>query len=84
MNDAYRLRHVEQRLAEDDRTAELGVHLREHEGRIFVGGQVASGPAKDAVLEVVREMCPGCDVVDEMSCADEALGRRPEGAEVIR
>jgi hypothetical protein len=84
MTDSYRLRHVEQRLAEDERTAELGVHLRESSGRIFLGGQVASEAGREHVLELVRELCPDCDVVDELTCADATLAEGPGDAEVIR
>lgn len=84
MPDTYELRDVERRLAEDERTSELGVQLAQHGGRLFVRGQVASDAARQAVLEVVGEMCPGSDVVDEMSSAEESLARAPERAEEIR
>lgn len=84
MGEEYHLWHVEQRLAEDDRTSELGVHLRRVGDRLHVTGQVASEAGRSRVLEVVRQECPGVEVVDELTCTDRTLGERPEGSEVIR
>lgn len=84
MPDSYRLRDVERRLAEDERTSELGVHLAEHGGRLFVQGTVAGEAAKQAVLEVVAEQCPDCQVVDELACEEATLGTAPRPAEEIR
>ena len=84
MTDTYQLRDVERRLAEDERTSELGVHLAEAGGRLFVRGQVSSEAGRQAVLAVIAEMCPGTEVADEMTCDEESLGRRPETAEDIR
>ncbi len=84
MTDTYELRHVEQRLAEDDRTAELNVHVQERGGRLFVRGPVSSEERRHAVLAVVRELCPGCEVVDELSATDSTLGHEPDHVEEIR
>lgn len=84
MPDSYELRDVERRLAEDERTHELGVRLRERGGRLFVEGTVASEQAREGVLQVVRENCGGCDIVDEMVCEEASLGRAPQNAEEIR
>jgi hypothetical protein len=84
MHDTYQLRDVERRLAEDERTSELGVQLTEHGGRLFVRGQVSSEAAREAVLSVIREMCPESDVVDEMSCTEGSLSQGPQTAEEIR
>ena len=83
MTDPYRLWDVERRLAEDPRTAELGVHLVEHAGRLFVRGQVASEGRRRVVLEIVREMCARADVVDELTSAEEGLSSGPGHAEEI-
>lgn len=84
MPDAYQLKDVERRLAEDERTNELGVHLQERGGRLFVEGLVASEKARDAVLEIVHEECSGCEVVDELVVDEESLGTAPATAEEIR
>jgi hypothetical protein len=82
--DTYELRHVEQRLAEDPRTAEMGVQLAEHSGRLFVRGQVSSDQRRRAVLEVVREMCPDAELVDEIVCTESELSQAPRKVEEIR
>jgi len=84
MSDSYALRHVEQRLAEDDATAELGVHLFRTGGRVFVRGQVSGEPRRGRVLAIVREMCPDDEVMDELSCAERTLAVQPDHTEVIR
>lgn len=84
MTDAYELRRIERRLAEDERTAELGVHVVEHGGRLFVRGQVSGEERRGRVLDVVRELAPGRDVVDEMSTSDAALSSGPDHVEEIR
>jgi hypothetical protein len=84
MTDTYDLRHVEQRLCEDDSTAELNVHLDEHADRIFVRGQASSQERRQRILEVVREMCPGRDVVDELTASEGTLSTGPDHAEEIR
>ncbi|HEX5535283.1 MAG TPA: hypothetical protein VFX33_16200 [Actinomycetales bacterium] len=82
--DSYDLRHVEQRLAEDPRTAEMGVQLVSHSGRLFVRGQVSSDQRLRAVLEVIRELCPGADLVDEIVCTESELSQAPRKVEEIR
>lgn len=84
MTDRYQLLDVERRLAEDPRTAELGVHLVEHGGRLFVRGRVSSEERRRVALEIVREMCVHVEVVDELASAEEGLSSRPGRAEEIR
>jgi hypothetical protein len=84
MTGTYELRHVEQRLCEDDSTAELNVHLVEHGDRIFVRGQASSEAGRERVLAVVREMCPGRELVDELATTDASLSAGPDHSEEIR
>lgn len=84
MTDPYRLLDVERRLAEDPRTAELGVHLVEHAGRLFVRGRVSGEERRRVVLEIVREMCARADVVDELASSEDGMSSRPGHAEEIR
>ncbi|MFP5347331.1 MAG: hypothetical protein ACLGIA_09900 [Actinomycetes bacterium] len=80
----YTLRDVERVLGEDDRTAELGVTLTERAGRLFIRGEVTSVESRRAVLDIVQQMCPGCEVVDEMSTAEATLSTGPDHSEEIR
>lgn len=84
MTESYRLKDVERRLAEEDATAELGVHLREHDGRVLVQGQVASESSRHAVLDRVAALLPGRAVVDRLTCTESTLGDRPRAAEELR
>jgi stage III sporulation protein SpoIIIAA len=84
MTGSYELRHVEQRLCEDDSTSELNVHLEEHGRRIFVRGQASSDERRERVLGVVRSMCPDREVVDELTTTDATLSARPDHVEEIR
>jgi hypothetical protein len=83
MADTYQLRDVERRLGEDDRTSELGVSVNERGGRLFVKGNVPSVQRRRAVLDIVQQMCPGTEVVDEMTNTGESLRTRPDHTEEI-
>ena len=82
MSTKYERSEVERRLAEDERTAELGILVHEREGRLHVRGTVATEARRARVLEVVAECCGG-DVVDELDVVGDELGTAPERAEVI-
>ncbi|WP_109473677.1 hypothetical protein [Ornithinimicrobium cavernae] len=84
MTDEYQLRDVERRLAEEEETAELGVHLSEHGGKVFVHGEVASEASRRAVLDRVSALCPGRAVIDQLTCAEQMLGQPPVSAEELR
>lgn len=84
MTESYRLKDVERRLAEEEGTAELGVHVTEHGGRVFVAGEVASRASRRAVLERVAALCPDAEVVDQLTCAEETLADPPRPSEELR
>ncbi|WP_114908207.1 BON domain-containing protein [Ornithinimicrobium murale] len=84
MDTSYQLRELERRLAEDRSIHELGVHLQQRGGRVFVSGTVASEESRSLVLAVVREACPGHEVVDDLACDQGGLGQPPESSEAIR
>lgn len=83
MTSRYELNHIEQRLAEDDRTAELGIHLTEREGRLYLHGTVASQARRDRVLEVVHEVSPQHEVICEIDVLEDDLRGPPGRPEVI-
>jgi hypothetical protein len=78
------LREVERRLAEEESTAELGVHLSERGGRVVIDGQVASETSHRAVLDLVGALLPGVEIVDQLTCAEETLAGPPRPAEDLR
>lgn len=81
---AYDLKEIERHICEDERTAELGVHLTLHGGRLFVQGGVASAERRDRVLALVAEYCPQADVVDELAITEDDLALPPTHREEIR
>lgn len=80
---SYTLKEIERTLCEDERTAELGVHLSMRGGRIFVQGGVAGTERRDRVLAVVREHCGDVPVVDELTVTEDALTHAPDHREEI-
>lgn len=78
------LRDVERQLAEEDETAELGVHLSEHGDTVVVQGEVASHASLRAVLDRVRALRPDQEIIDQLTCVEDALDRTPRAAERLR
>jgi hypothetical protein len=68
----YLIGRIQKALATDDRTGELELDVRLAGGRIFLSGAVATMERCRAVEEVVREVAPGHDVVNELSVSGEA------------
>ena len=81
--DSYDLRRTERVIAEDDRTAELGVRLSLSGGRIFVRGAVSSDAQRDRIVALVRQTYPQLPVVDELACTEESLATAPGAAEEL-
>ncbi len=80
----YDLKAIEREICDRADLAELGIHLSVHGGRIHVGGAVASGPGRQAVIDLVRARCGGCEVVDELANADDTLSVPPTHVEELR
>lgn len=84
MPNRYDLRAIEQKLAEDDRTHELGIHLRQRGERLFVSGTVGSEESRASVLQIIREAADGHEIVDDLVCSQSELSQVPETSEEIR
>jgi hypothetical protein len=54
--DTYIVGRIERRLAEDERTHELGVHAEIHEDTIVLSGEVAGEDRRRLVAEVAGEV----------------------------
>ncbi len=80
----YLLKEIEREICDDDRLGELNVHLTVRSGRMYVRGQVTSDQGRRTVLDLVRDRCPQCSVVDELTVAEEALATPPTHSEEIR
>lgn len=80
----YDLKEIERAICEHPDMGELGVHLSVHGDRIHVQGGVVSEAGRRAVLDLVRERCGTCEVVDELDTADETLSVPPARSEELR
>lgn len=67
--DAARLADA---LARDDRTGELGIEVTVAEGKVFLGGKVATPDRREAIAEVAGEVLPHCTVVNEVTITELA------------
>lgn len=79
MNHSPSGQRLEQAIANDTRTNELGIHVEVVDRRVTVRGEVASTERRDAVLCVVRERMPEAQVIDQLTVSDAtAPPRRTE------
>jgi len=80
-NHQHTNQRVEQAVANDARTNELGVRIECIDRRVLVRGEVASQERRDAVLTVVHEQLPEAEIVDHLRLSD-ATGP-PRRTEVV-
>jgi osmotically-inducible protein OsmY len=66
---AYLIGHIQDALAADDRSRELGVDvtLTGPDPRVVLTGTVSTEAQRRAIGEVVAEVAPGYDVVNELA-----------------
>lgn len=81
MNTSHVSQRVEQAIANDLRTNELGIRVEVIDSRAILRGEVASDERRFAVLAVAREQLPACQIVDELRLSDAA--DPPRRAEVV-
>lgn len=65
--DPYAGAHLEQALAEDPETAELGVRVIVDGQRLVLRGEVATSERRDHLAEVARRLEPAGEVVNEVT-----------------
>lgn len=65
--DAYLLQHVQDALASDGRARELGVDVTVAGRRLVLTGTVATADQREAIGDVVREVAPDHEVVNELA-----------------
>ena len=65
--DAYLLQHVQDALASDGRARELGVDVTVAGRRLVLNGTVATADQREAICDVVREVAPDHEVVNELA-----------------
>lgn len=67
----YLIGRIQKALATDPRTGELELDVSLAAGRLFLSGAVATSERRLAVEEVVREVAPDREVVNELSVSGE-------------
>ena len=63
----YVIAQVQEALARDPRTSELGIHVRVAGPAVFLSGAVASAEHGEAVVTVAREVVTGFEVRDDLT-----------------
>lgn len=81
MKTSHVSQRVEQAIANDLRTNELGIRVEVIDRRAILRGEVASEERRSAVLAVAREQLPECQIVDELRLSDAA--DPPRRSEVV-
>lgn len=81
MRAAHTNQRVEQAIANDVRTNELGIRIECIDHRVIVRGEVASQERREAVLDIVREQLPDAQIVDHLRLSDAASP--PQRTEVL-
>lgn len=79
--DVYLAKEIEGAIADDERTAELGVTVDVRAGRVFLRGKVSTAQRRDAAGTVAHERAPGHEVVNEIQVEDPAEGAPSATAE---
>ncbi|TMD43699.1 MAG: BON domain-containing protein [Chloroflexi bacterium] len=57
--------HIRERLIHDPRVAEQDLKVEVQEGRVLLGGNVATPQIRDRITEVARELLPDYQIVNE-------------------
>jgi len=66
----YLVQRVREALAHDERVNELELQVRVQGRRVFLGGQVPTKERHDAVEQVVHDLLPECEVINETTVQD--------------
>ncbi|NKQ57158.1 BON domain-containing protein [Amycolatopsis sp. K13G38] len=77
----YRVAHVRRALAEDPRTAELGVRVNVRADAVYLSGEVATEERRADLERVLREVAPEVTVHNDVRVADT---REPARREELR
>ena len=57
--------HIRERLIHDPRVAEQDLRVEVQNGRVLLGGNVATPQIRDRITEVARELLPDYQIVNE-------------------
>jgi osmotically-inducible protein OsmY len=77
----YRVAHIRRALAEDPRTAEMGVRVNVRGDQVHLSGEVATEQRRADLEEVLAEVAPEVTVSNDVRVADT---REPSRREELR
>ena len=77
----YRVAHIRRALAEDPRTAEMGVRVNVRGDHVHLSGEVATEQRRADLEEVLAEVAPEVTVSNDVRVADN---REPSRREELR
>lgn len=77
----YRVAHVRRALAEDPRTAEMGVRVNVRGEHLHLSGEVATEQRRTELEQVVGELLPEVELHNDVRVADT---REPNRLEELR
>lgn len=77
----YTATHLQQALAEDPRTAELGIKVTVRPGEVFLRGEVMTPQRCERLAEVIAELAPDLRIHNEVRVTD---CEEPTGQETLR
>ena len=66
----YSAARIQQAVAEDSRTTELGIKVMVRPGHVFLRGEVMSPQRRERLTEVVAELAPDLQIHNEVRVAD--------------
>jgi osmotically-inducible protein OsmY len=67
----YLVGHIEDALIRDPRVNEQGLHVSIAGDRVFVTGTVSTKQRREAVVDVVRELLPECQLRNEVTVSTD-------------
>jgi BON domain-containing protein len=68
----YMPEHIRERLIHDPRVAEQDLRVSVQEGRVLLGGNVATPQIRERITEVAHELLPEFEIVNETSVVSSA------------
>lgn len=77
----YRVAHLRRALAEDPRTAEMGVRVNVRGDHVHLSGEVATEQRRVVLEEVLAEVAPSVEVHNDVRVSDT---REPARREELR
>ena len=76
----YLPEHIRERLIHDPRVAEQDLKVEVKENKVMLGGNVSSPQIRERITEVLHEIAPGYEIINETNVVSAS---EPEGEEPV-